>query len=121
MCLTWQWFLQDALLLICLQVFAYDHCFWSMDESVKEKYAGNVYWSFVRVVSKNKRSNYNAVFAKGHAPYGMEDLSPVRLLVVKRKRKTLNHSCFSFLKTMVRVAVGNAAHLQCRKLRNPSQ
>uniref|UniRef100_A0A8C3BAV4 Kinesin family member 13B n=1 Tax=Cairina moschata TaxID=8855 RepID=A0A8C3BAV4_CAIMO len=43
-------------------VFAYDHCFWSMDESVKEKYAGNVYWSFARVVSKNKRSNYNAVF-----------------------------------------------------------
>lgn len=22
-------------------MFAYDHCFWSMDESVKEKYAGN--------------------------------------------------------------------------------
>jgi len=58
-------------------VVAYDHCFWSIDESVKVKYAGNICCSFARVVSVNKWSHYNAVFAKGHRPYGMEYLSPL--------------------------------------------
>lgn len=29
-----------AVLSVCLQVFAYDYCFWSMDETDKEKFAG---------------------------------------------------------------------------------
>ncbi|EHH28386.1 Kinesin-like protein GAKIN, partial [Macaca mulatta] len=49
-------------------VFAYDHCFWSMDESVKEKYAGQdiVFKCLGENILQNAFDGYNAcIFAYG--------------------------------------------------------
>ncbi|OCT79108.1 hypothetical protein XELAEV_18030206mg [Xenopus laevis] len=54
-------------------VFAYDHCFWSMDESVKEKFAGQdvVFQSLGENILQNAFEGYNAcVFAYGQTGSG---------------------------------------------------
>ncbi|NWR42457.1 KI13B protein, partial [Regulus satrapa] len=57
-----------------LQVFAYDHCFWSMDESVKEKYAGSqdvVFKCLGENILQNAFEGYNAcIFAYGQTGSG---------------------------------------------------
>uniref|UniRef100_H0WIH2 Kinesin family member 13B n=1 Tax=Otolemur garnettii TaxID=30611 RepID=H0WIH2_OTOGA len=55
------------------QVFAYDHCFWSMDESVKEKYAGqdDVFKCLGENILQNAFDGYNAcIFAYGQTGSG---------------------------------------------------
>uniref|UniRef100_A0A8C3TXQ4 Kinesin family member 13B n=1 Tax=Catharus ustulatus TaxID=91951 RepID=A0A8C3TXQ4_CATUS len=54
-------------------VFAYDHCFWSMDESVKEKYAGQdvVFKCLGENILQNAFDGYNAcIFAYGQTGSG---------------------------------------------------
>uniref|UniRef100_A0A5F8GSP6 Kinesin family member 13B n=1 Tax=Monodelphis domestica TaxID=13616 RepID=A0A5F8GSP6_MONDO len=54
-------------------VFAYDHCFWSMDESVKEKYAGQdaVFQCLGENILQNAFDGYNAcIFAYGQTGSG---------------------------------------------------
>uniref|UniRef100_A0A8C8RLB1 Kinesin family member 13B n=1 Tax=Pelusios castaneus TaxID=367368 RepID=A0A8C8RLB1_9SAUR len=58
---------------VLLQVFAYDHCFWSMDESVKEKYAGQdvVFKCLGENILQNAFDGYNAcIFAYGQTGSG---------------------------------------------------
>ncbi|NXA54008.1 KI13B protein, partial [Nothocercus julius] len=55
------------------QVFAYDHCFWSMDESVTEKYAGQdvVFKCLGENILQNAFDGYNAcIFAYGQTGSG---------------------------------------------------
>ncbi|KFP65948.1 Kinesin-like KIF13B, partial [Cariama cristata] len=55
------------------QVFAYDHCFWSMDESVKDKYAGQdvVFKCLGENILQNAFEGYNAcIFAYGQTGSG---------------------------------------------------
>ncbi|XP_036279417.1 kinesin-like protein KIF13B isoform X2 [Pipistrellus kuhlii] len=55
------------------KVFAYDHCFWSMDESVREKYAGqdDVFKCLGESILQNAFDGYNAcVFAYGQTGSG---------------------------------------------------
>ncbi|XP_066134732.1 kinesin-like protein KIF13B isoform X1 [Saccopteryx bilineata] len=55
------------------KVFAYDHCFWSMDESVKEKYAGqdDVFKCLGENILQNAFDGYNAcIFAYGQTGSG---------------------------------------------------
>ncbi|XP_069792215.1 kinesin-like protein KIF13B [Narcine bancroftii] len=55
------------------KVFAYDHCFWSMDESVKEKYAGQdlVFKCLGESLLNNAFQGYNAcIFAYGQTGSG---------------------------------------------------
>uniref|UniRef100_A0A8C3R198 Kinesin family member 13B n=1 Tax=Cyanoderma ruficeps TaxID=181631 RepID=A0A8C3R198_9PASS len=55
------------------KVFAYDHCFWSMDESVKEKYAGQdvVFKCLGENILQNAFEGYNAcIFAYGQTGSG---------------------------------------------------
>ncbi|XP_058406400.1 kinesin-like protein KIF13B isoform X3 [Diceros bicornis minor] len=55
------------------KVFAYDHCFWSMDESVKEKYAGqdDVFECLGENILQNAFDGYNAcIFAYGQTGSG---------------------------------------------------
>ncbi|XP_054573593.1 kinesin-like protein KIF13B isoform X2 [Eptesicus fuscus] len=55
------------------KVFAYDHCFWSMDESVREKYAGqdDVFKCLGENILQNAFDGYNAcVFAYGQTGSG---------------------------------------------------
>ncbi|XP_072369445.1 kinesin-like protein KIF13B isoform X2 [Scyliorhinus torazame] len=55
------------------KVFAYDHCFWSMDESVKEKYAGQdiVFKCLGENLLQNAFQGYNAcIFAYGQTGSG---------------------------------------------------
>ncbi|XP_041067272.1 kinesin-like protein KIF13B isoform X1 [Carcharodon carcharias] len=55
------------------KVFAYDHCFWSMDESVKEKYAGQdiVFKCLGESLLQNAFQGYNAcIFAYGQTGSG---------------------------------------------------
>uniref|UniRef100_K7GBB9 Kinesin family member 13B n=1 Tax=Pelodiscus sinensis TaxID=13735 RepID=K7GBB9_PELSI len=55
------------------KVFAYDHCFWSMDESVKEKYAGQdvVFMCLGENILQNAFEGYNAcIFAYGQTGSG---------------------------------------------------
>uniref|UniRef100_A0A7N4PDV6 Kinesin family member 13B n=1 Tax=Sarcophilus harrisii TaxID=9305 RepID=A0A7N4PDV6_SARHA len=55
------------------KVFAYDHCFWSMDESVKEKYAGQdaVFQCLGENILQNAFDGYNAcIFAYGQTGSG---------------------------------------------------
>uniref|UniRef100_A0A8C0FQT8 Kinesin family member 13B n=1 Tax=Bubo bubo TaxID=30461 RepID=A0A8C0FQT8_BUBBB len=62
-----------SVLVIFLQVFAYDHCFWSMDESVKEKYAGQdvVFKCLGENILQNAFEGYNAcIFAYGQTGSG---------------------------------------------------
>ncbi|NWV34642.1 KI13B protein, partial [Grantiella picta] len=62
-----------SVLVVCLQVFAYDHCFWSMDESVKEKYAGQdvVFKCLGENILQNAFEGYNAcIFAYGQTGSG---------------------------------------------------
>uniref|UniRef100_A0A803SS32 Kinesin motor domain-containing protein n=1 Tax=Anolis carolinensis TaxID=28377 RepID=A0A803SS32_ANOCA len=54
-------------------VFAYDHCFWSMDEAVKEKYAGQdiVFKCLGENILQNAFEGYNAcIFAYGQTGSG---------------------------------------------------
>ncbi|KAI4573323.1 hypothetical protein MJT46_004563 [Ovis ammon polii x Ovis aries] len=56
-----------------LQVFAYDHCFWSMDESVRDKYAGqdDVFKCLGENILQNAFDGYNAcIFAYGQTGSG---------------------------------------------------
>ncbi|NXF10324.1 KI13B protein, partial [Smithornis capensis] len=60
-------------LVVSPQVFAYDHCFWSMDESVKEKYAGQdvVFKCLGENILQNAFEGYNAcIFAYGQTGSG---------------------------------------------------
>ncbi|XP_061481800.1 kinesin-like protein KIF13B isoform X2 [Rhineura floridana] len=55
------------------KVFAYDHCYWSMDEAVKEKYAGQdvVFKSVGENILQNAFEGYNAcIFAYGQTGSG---------------------------------------------------
>ncbi|XP_028908623.1 kinesin-like protein KIF13B [Ornithorhynchus anatinus] len=55
------------------KVFAYDHCFWSMDENVQEKYAGQdvVFQCLGEPVLQNAFEGYNAcIFAYGQTGSG---------------------------------------------------
>lgn len=55
------------------KVFAYDHCFWSMDESVKEKFAGQdvVFQCLGENILQNAFEGYNAcIFAYGQTGSG---------------------------------------------------
>ncbi|XP_048391588.1 kinesin-like protein KIF13B isoform X2 [Stegostoma tigrinum] len=55
------------------KVFAYDHCFWSMDESIKEKYAGQdvVFKCLGESLLQNAFQGYNAcIFAYGQTGSG---------------------------------------------------
>ncbi|XP_073191751.1 kinesin-like protein KIF13B isoform X4 [Lepidochelys kempii] len=55
------------------KVFAYDHCFWSLDESVKEKYAGQdvVFKCLGENILQNAFEGYNAcIFAYGQTGSG---------------------------------------------------
>ncbi|XP_075412557.1 kinesin-like protein KIF13B [Tenrec ecaudatus] len=55
------------------KVFAYDHCFWSMDESVREKYAGqdDVFNCLGENILQNAFDGYNAcIFAYGQTGSG---------------------------------------------------
>ncbi|XP_048186272.1 kinesin-like protein KIF13B isoform X1 [Perognathus longimembris pacificus] len=55
------------------KVFAYDHCFWSMDESVQEKYAGqdDVFKCLGESILQNAFDGYNAcIFAYGQTGSG---------------------------------------------------
>ncbi|XP_047404346.1 LOW QUALITY PROTEIN: kinesin-like protein KIF13B [Sciurus carolinensis] len=55
------------------KVFAYDHCFWSMDESVQEKYAGqdDVFKCLGENILQNAFDGYNAcIFAYGQTGSG---------------------------------------------------
>ncbi|XP_062429274.1 kinesin-like protein KIF13B isoform X3 [Rhea pennata] len=55
------------------KVFAYDHCFWSMDESVKEKFAGQdvVFKCLGENILQNAFEGYNAcIFAYGQTGSG---------------------------------------------------
>ncbi|XP_074065285.1 kinesin-like protein KIF13B isoform X1 [Macrotis lagotis] len=55
------------------KVFAYDHCFWSMDETVKEKYAGQdaVFQCLGENILQNAFDGYNAcIFAYGQTGSG---------------------------------------------------
>ncbi|XP_078085577.1 kinesin-like protein KIF13B isoform X3 [Mustelus asterias] len=55
------------------KVFAYDHCFWSMDESIKEKYAGQdiVFKCLGENLLQNAFQGYNAcIFAYGQTGSG---------------------------------------------------
>ncbi|XP_062944100.1 kinesin-like protein KIF13B isoform X2 [Cynocephalus volans] len=55
------------------KVFAYDHCFWSMDESVREKYAGqdDVFKCLGENILQNAFDGYNAcIFAYGQTGSG---------------------------------------------------
>ncbi|NWJ11216.1 KI13B protein, partial [Crypturellus undulatus] len=55
------------------KVFAYDHCFWSMDESVTEKYAGQdvVFKCLGENILQNAFDGYNAcIFAYGQTGSG---------------------------------------------------
>lgn len=55
------------------KVFAYDHCFWSMDESKKEKYAGQglVFQCLGENILQNAFEGYNAcIFAYGQTGSG---------------------------------------------------
>ncbi|KAM9317134.1 kinesin-like protein KIF13B [Gastrophryne carolinensis] len=55
------------------KVFAYDHCFWSMDDSVKEKYAGQdvVFQCLGEHILQNAFQGYNAcIFAYGQTGSG---------------------------------------------------
>ncbi|XP_068792970.1 kinesin-like protein KIF13B isoform X2 [Struthio camelus] len=55
------------------KVFAYDHCFWSMDESVQEKYAGQdvVFKCLGENILQNAFEGYNAcIFAYGQTGSG---------------------------------------------------
>uniref|UniRef100_A0A8I3WVV4 Kinesin family member 13B n=1 Tax=Callithrix jacchus TaxID=9483 RepID=A0A8I3WVV4_CALJA len=55
------------------KAFAYDHCFWSMDESVKEKYAGQdtVFKCLGENILQNAFDGYNAcIFAYGQTGSG---------------------------------------------------
>ncbi|KAB0395978.1 hypothetical protein E2I00_020212, partial [Balaenoptera physalus] len=59
--------------LIQRRVFAYDHCFWSMDESVREKYAGQdaVFKCLGENILQNAFDGYNAcIFAYGQTGSG---------------------------------------------------
>ncbi|NWT05843.1 KI13B protein, partial [Mionectes macconnelli] len=70
--LIWQQILWGVLV-VSLQVFAYDHCFWSMDESVKEKYAGQdvVFKCLGENILQNAFEGYNAcIFAYGQTGSG---------------------------------------------------
>uniref|UniRef100_A0A670HU01 Kinesin family member 13B n=1 Tax=Podarcis muralis TaxID=64176 RepID=A0A670HU01_PODMU len=54
-------------------VFAYDHCFWSMDEAIKEKYAGQdvVFKCLGENILQNAFEGYNAcIFAYGQTGSG---------------------------------------------------
>uniref|UniRef100_H0UWW4 Kinesin family member 13B n=1 Tax=Cavia porcellus TaxID=10141 RepID=H0UWW4_CAVPO len=54
-------------------VFAYDHCFWSMDESVRDKYAGqdDVFKCLGENILQNAFDGYNAcIFAYGQTGSG---------------------------------------------------
>ncbi|XP_075057298.1 kinesin-like protein KIF13B isoform X2 [Mixophyes fleayi] len=55
------------------KVFAYDHCFWSMDEAVKEKFAGQdiVFQCLGENILQNAFEGYNAcIFAYGQTGSG---------------------------------------------------
>ncbi|XP_062979790.1 kinesin-like protein KIF13B isoform X2 [Elgaria multicarinata webbii] len=55
------------------KVFAYDHCFWSMDEAMKEKYAGQdvVFKCLGENILQNAFEGYNAcIFAYGQTGSG---------------------------------------------------
>ncbi|XP_054844262.1 kinesin-like protein KIF13B isoform X2 [Eublepharis macularius] len=55
------------------KVFAYDHCFWSMDEALKEKYAGQdvVFKCLGESILQNAFEGYNAcIFAYGQTGSG---------------------------------------------------
>ncbi|XP_036054512.1 kinesin-like protein KIF13B isoform X1 [Onychomys torridus] len=55
------------------KIFAYDHCFWSMDESVREKYAGqdDVFKCLGESILQNAFDGYNAcIFAYGQTGSG---------------------------------------------------
>nr|XP_045360872.1 kinesin-like protein KIF13B [Camelus bactrianus] len=55
------------------KVFAYDHCFWSMDESVREKYSGqdDVFRCLGENILQNAFDGYNAcIFAYGQTGSG---------------------------------------------------
>ncbi|XP_037382433.1 kinesin-like protein KIF13B isoform X1 [Talpa occidentalis] len=55
------------------KVFAYDHCFWSMDESVRDKYAGqdDVFKCLGESILQNAFDGYNAcIFAYGQTGSG---------------------------------------------------
>ncbi|XP_070467517.1 kinesin-like protein KIF13B isoform X2 [Equus przewalskii] len=55
------------------KVFAYDHCFWSMDESVREKFAGqdDVFKCLGENILQNAFDGYNAcIFAYGQTGSG---------------------------------------------------
>ncbi|XP_077188083.1 kinesin-like protein KIF13B isoform X2 [Paroedura picta] len=55
------------------KVFAYDHCFWSLDETVKEKYAGQdvVFKCLGENILQNAFEGYNAcIFAYGQTGSG---------------------------------------------------
>ncbi|XP_053104938.1 kinesin-like protein KIF13B isoform X2 [Hemicordylus capensis] len=55
------------------KVFAYDHCFWSMDEAIKEKYAGQdvVFKCLGENILQNAFEGYNAcIFAYGQTGSG---------------------------------------------------
>ncbi|RXN27553.1 kinesin KIF13A isoform X2 [Labeo rohita] len=58
---------------VCLQVFAFDHCFWSMDESNVPKYAGQevVFKCLGEGILENAFQGYNAcIFAYGQTGSG---------------------------------------------------
>uniref|UniRef100_A0A671LF47 Kinesin-like protein n=1 Tax=Sinocyclocheilus anshuiensis TaxID=1608454 RepID=A0A671LF47_9TELE len=58
---------------LCLQVFAFDHCFWSMDESNIPKYAGQevVFKCLGEGILENAFQGYNAcIFAYGQTGSG---------------------------------------------------
>uniref|UniRef100_A0A8C1KU12 Kinesin family member 13A n=1 Tax=Cyprinus carpio TaxID=7962 RepID=A0A8C1KU12_CYPCA len=58
---------------VCLQVFAFDHCFWSMDESNIPKYAGQevVFKCLGEGILENAFQGYNAcIFAYGQTGSG---------------------------------------------------
>uniref|UniRef100_A0A669D333 Kinesin family member 13B n=1 Tax=Oreochromis niloticus TaxID=8128 RepID=A0A669D333_ORENI len=62
-----------AVLSVCLQVFAYDYCFWSMDETDKEKFAGQevVFQCLGESLLHNAFQGYNAcIFAYGQTGSG---------------------------------------------------
>ncbi|KAG5213549.1 hypothetical protein JEQ12_009335 [Ovis aries] len=61
------------IIFIFQQVFAYDHCFWSMDESVRDKYAGqdDVFKCLGENILQNAFDGYNAcIFAYGQTGSG---------------------------------------------------
>lgn len=91
------------------QVFAYDHCFWSMDESVKEKYAGNVDRGFVLVVSEWSNEWSNDLIKGWYLPKGTDHdaWSAFHSSPACWQKENFNHSCFTSRKMIKPKGVGN--------------